>query len=81
MKLPAVHSVLRSGTYHYQRDYPTKLKALMSHQGLSLRPLGLFANNATTNEITKAALEADEAFERQLKLITSSRPRCTKCHR
>ena len=34
----------------------------------------MYANNATTTEIGKAAIDADEAFERQLKLITNSDP-------
>jgi integrase len=34
----------------------------------------LYANNATTTEIGKAAIDADEAFERQLKLIANSDP-------
>ena len=64
---------LRSGTYHYQRDYPTKLKHLC-HTKTFTHPLGLFANNATATEVTKAAIEAGEAFDRQLKLIASSDP-------
>ena len=72
MKLPK-YIRLRSGTYHYQRDYPTRLRHLC-HTKTYTRPLGLFANNATTKEIGKAAIEADEAYERQLKLITNSDP-------
>ena len=72
MKLPK-YIRLRSGTYHYQRDYPTKLKHLC-HTKTYTKPLGLFANNATATEITKAAIEAGEAFDRQLKLIASSDP-------
>jgi integrase len=72
MKLPKYIS-LRSGTYHYQRDYPTKLKHLC-HTKAYTKPLGLFANNATATEITKAALEAGEAYDRQLTLISSSDP-------
>jgi hypothetical protein len=70
MKLPK-YIRLRSGTYHYQRDYPTKLRHLC-HTKTFTRPLGLYANNATTTEIGKAAIDADEAFERQLKLIANS---------
>ena len=70
MKLPK-YIRLRAGTYHYQRDYPTKLRHLC-HTKTYTRPLGLYANNATTTEISKAAIDADEAFERQLKLIASS---------
>ena len=72
MKLPK-YIRLRAGTYHYQRDYPTKLRHLC-HTKTYTRPLGLYANNATTTEIGKAAIDADEAFERQLKLITNSDP-------
>ena len=72
MKLPKyIH--LRSGTYHYQRDYPTKLKHLCQTKAYTM-PLGLFANNATDDQIAKAAVEAGEAFTRQLKLITNSDP-------
>jgi len=72
MKLPKYIS-LRSGTYHYQRDYPTKLKHLCQTKAYT-KPLGLFANNATATEITKAAIEAGEAYDRQLTLISSSDP-------
>jgi integrase len=72
MKLPK-YIRLRAGTYHYQRDYPTKLRHLC-HTKTYTRPLGLYANNATTTEIGKAAIDANEAFERQLKLITNSDP-------
>jgi integrase len=72
MKLPK-YIRLRAGTYHYQRDYPTKLRHLC-HTKTYTRPLGLYANNATTTEIGKAAIDADEAFERQLKLIANSDP-------
>ena len=72
MKLPK-YIRLRAGAYHYQRDYPTKLRHLC-HTKTYTRPLGLYANNATTTEIGKAAIDADEAFERQLKLIANSDP-------
>jgi len=72
MKLPK-YITARKGSLHYQRQYPTKLRHLC-HTKVFTRPLGLSANNVTNNEITKAALEADEAFERQLKLIASSDP-------
>jgi len=72
MKLPK-YVTARKGSLHYQRQYPTKLRHLC-HTKVFTRPLGLSANNATNNEITKAALEADEAFERQLKLIVNSDP-------
>jgi len=72
MKLPK-YIRLRAGTYHYQRDFPKRLRHLCQTKTYT-KPLGLFANNASTTEITKATLEADEAFERQLKLIASSDP-------
>tara|TARA_B110000208_G_scaffold189450_1_gene251007 strand:- start:119 stop:1564 length:1446 start_codon:yes stop_codon:yes gene_type:complete len=72
MKLPK-YITNRSGTFHYQRWYPAKLRHLC-HTTAFTRPLGLFANNATNNEITKAAIEADEAYARQLILISNSDP-------
>ena len=72
MKLPK-YITARKGSLHYQRQYPTKLRHLCQTKVFT-QPLGLSANNVTNNEITKAALEADEAFERQLKLIASSDP-------
>jgi integrase len=72
MKLPTyIH--LRSGTYHYQRDYPTKLRHLCQTKAFT-RPLGLSANNASADQITKAALDAGEAYARHLVLITNSDP-------
>jgi integrase len=72
MKLPKyIH--LRSGTYHYQRDYPTKLRHLCQTKAFT-RPLGLSANNASADQITKAALDAGEAYARHLVLITNSDP-------
>lgn len=72
MKLPK-YVTARKGSLHYQRQYPTKLRHLCQTKAFT-KPLGLSANNSTNNEITKAAIEADEAFERQLKLIASSDP-------
>ena len=72
MKLPK-YITNRSGTYHYQRDYPTKLRHLCQTKAFT-RPLGLSANNASTDQITKAALGAGEAYQRQLILITNSDP-------
>ena len=71
-KLPK-YVTARKGSLHYQRQYPTKLRHLCQTKAFT-RPLGLAVNNATSNEITKAAIDADEAFERQLKLIASSDP-------
>tara|TARA_B110000211_G_scaffold232788_1_gene297336 strand:+ start:76 stop:1581 length:1506 start_codon:yes stop_codon:yes gene_type:complete len=72
MKLPK-YITARKGSLHYQRQYPTKLRHLC-HTKVFTRPLGLSANNATNNEITKAAIDADEAYQRQLILITNSDP-------
>ena len=72
MKLPK-YIRLRAGTFHYQRDYPTRLRHLC-HTKTFTHPLGLFANNATDDQIAKAAIEAGEAFTMRLKLITNSDP-------
>ena len=72
MKLPK-YIRLRAGTYHYQRDYPTKLRHLC-HTKTFTHPLGLSANNATDDQIAKAAIEVGEAFTRQVILISSSDP-------
>jgi integrase len=72
MKLPK-YIRNRSGTYHYQRDYPTNLKHLSQTKSFTY-PLKLLANNATETEIAKAAIRAQEAYERQIKLISNSDP-------
>jgi integrase len=72
MKLPK-YIRNRSGTYHYQRDFPTSLKHLSQTNSFT-HPLKLFANNATEMQIAKAAIEAQEAYERQIKLISNSDP-------
>ena len=71
-KLPK-YVTARKGSLHYQRQYPTKLRHLCQTKAFT-RPLGLAVNNATSNEITKAAIDADEAYQRQLILITNSDP-------
>ena len=63
----------RQGTYHYQRRYPTKLRHLFNGHSFTC-PLLLSASSATDNEIIKAAWEAGEAYDRQLKLIANSDP-------
>jgi integrase len=63
----------KHGTYHYQRDYPTKLKHLL-HKKTFTYPLQLKANEATDLEVQKAALEAEEAYQRHLRLISNSDP-------
>jgi hypothetical protein len=61
MKLPK-YITARKGSLHYQRQYPTKLRHLC-HTKVFTRPLGLSANNATNNEITKAAIDADAGIK------------------
>lgn len=63
----------KHGTYHYQRDYPTKLKHLIDKKTFTY-PLQLKANEATDLEVQKAALEAEEAYQRRLRLISNSDP-------
>jgi integrase len=63
----------KSGTYHYQRDYPLKLRHLCGKKTFTY-PLKLSANNATAMQINKRAIEAEEAFERNKLLIANSDP-------
>ena len=63
----------RNGTYHYQRDFPTRLRHLC-HTKTFTHPLKLFANNATNVEVAKAAIESAEAYDRQIALISNSDP-------
>lgn len=63
----------KSGTYHYQRDYPLNLRHLCGKKTFTY-PLKLSANNATEMQINKRAIEAEEAFERNKLLITNSDP-------
>jgi integrase len=63
----------KSGTYHYQRDYPTNLRHLFDRKTFTY-PLKLSANNATEMQLNKKAIEAEEAFERQKLLISNSDP-------
>ena len=61
----------RRGSYHYQRRYPTRLKHLIQ-QSLFTYPLQLQIANATVIEIQKATIRAEEAYQRQLLLISNS---------
>lgn len=63
----------RRGSYHYQRRYPTRLKHLIQ-QSLFTYPLQLQLANATEIEIQKATIKAEEAYQRQLVLISNSDP-------
>ena len=63
----------KSGTYHYQRDYPTNLRHLCAKKTFTY-PLKLSVNNATEIKLNKKAIEAVEAFERQKLLISNSDP-------
>ena len=63
----------RRGSYHYQRRYPTRLKHLI-HQSLFTYPLQLQIANATVIEIQKATIKAEEAYQRELIMITNSDP-------
>lgn len=72
MKLPK-YVRDKSGTYHYQRDYPLKLRHICQKKTFTY-PLKLSVNNATSIQLTKATIEAEEAFERQKRLISNSDP-------
>ena len=63
----------RRGSYHYQRRYPTRLKHLIQ-QSLFTYPLQLQIANATVIEIQKATIKAEEAYQRELIMITNSDP-------
>ena len=63
----------KHGTYHYQRDYPTKLKHLAQKKTFTY-PLQLKVTEASDLEIQKAAINAEEAYQRQLLLISNSDP-------
>ena len=63
----------KHGTYHYQRDYPTKLKHLIQKKTFTYT-LQLKVTEASELEIQKAALRAEEAYQRQLLLISNSDP-------
>ena len=64
---------IRRESYHYQRRYPTRLRHLIT-QELFTYPLQLRVDTATNIEVQKAAIEAGEAYERQLTLIANSDP-------
>ena len=70
MKLPP-YIRNRNGTYHYQRDYPTRLR-LLTRKKTYTSALRLSANNATDVEIGKAALKAEELYQVHLRLVENS---------
>ena len=72
MKLPK-YVRLRRESYHYQRDYPTKLRHLILQKTFTY-PLQLRADTATEVQVQKTAIEAAEAYARQLILIANSDP-------
>ena len=63
----------RRESYHYQRDYPRKLRHLTSKKTFTY-PLQLQVANANVIEIQKATIKAEEAYQRQLLLISNSDP-------
>ena len=63
----------RRESYHYQRDYPRKLRHLTSKKTFTY-PLQLQVANTTVIEIQKATIKAEEAYQRQLLLISNSDP-------
>ena len=63
----------RAGTYHYQRDYPVKVRHLAGRKTFTY-PLRLYVNSATEIQIKKRAIEAEEAFERKRLLMQNSDP-------
>jgi len=63
----------RRESYHYQRDYPRKLRHLTSKKTFTY-PLQLQVANTNVIEIQKATIKAEEAYQRQLLLISNSDP-------
>ena len=63
----------RAGTYHYQRDFPVKVRHLAGRKTFTY-PLRLYVNSATEIQIKKRAIEAEEAFERKKLLMQNSDP-------
>jgi integrase len=63
----------RRGSYHYQRRYPTKLLHLIT-QKMFTYPLKLHVDTASELEVQKVTVEAEEAYQRQLSLISNSDP-------
>ena len=72
MKLPK-YVRARASKYHYQRDYPLRIRELTGKKTFTY-PLNLFISSATEMEIKKQALAADEAFDLDVNLITNSDP-------
>jgi hypothetical protein len=72
MKLPK-YIRERNGTYHYQRDFPVRLRHLSGRKTFTF-PLKLAVSSATELQIKKRAIEADEAFERTVLLMQNSNP-------
>jgi integrase len=72
MRLPKYVRRLR-GSLYYQRDYPTRLKHLLSKKTYT-SPLKLKANQASDVDVSRAVAGATEAYELHLKLIENSDP-------
>jgi len=72
MKLPK-YVRARASKYHYQRDYPLRIRELTGKKTFTY-PLDLYIKSASEMEIKKQALAADEAFDRDVLLITNSDP-------
>lgn len=64
---------IRRESYHYSRRYPTAIAHLVT-QNVFTYPLQLRVDIATEIEIVKGAIEAGEAYHRQVTLITNSDP-------
>jgi integrase len=63
----------RAGTYHYQRDFPLRLRHLSGRKTFTY-PLKLYINSASEVQLKKRAIEAEEAFDRAKLLIENSDP-------
>ena len=72
MKLPKYVRILK-GSLFYQRDYPTRLKHLISKKTYT-SPLRLKANQASDVDVSRAVANATEAYDLHLKLIENSDP-------
>ena len=64
---------IRRESYHYQRRYPARLRHLIA-QELFTYPLQLRVDTATNIEVQKETIKAEEAYQRQLLLISNSDP-------
>jgi hypothetical protein len=72
MTLPKYVRALKGGLY-FQRDYPTRLRHLVSKKTYT-RPLGLKVSNVNDVSVSKAVARAAEAYDLHLRLIENSDP-------